>query len=540
MSSALTIGEHLTHLLPRLKRRRTAPAWPPDVFALSMSLIQKSGAYASVLNSWPPKSRSKSSWDKRMTVLGRKWRRAANRKGALAPSFIQERWQVIRKVFSAPIESIRNSPEVAIALFELAALADEACAGVGFVSIGGFEKEYREFYTRARDAVFPKKTGSTLCLEIAPSRVRVLPKQHAPSKGLTVRSLSHHLALCCADEICPIWEAVLNKFESKESLNLLVIPWPEVVKPIQFCPTGIDKAGMKNMPNAFGFFTYKTKSLESDVDDFLVKVEDLYTEARKSLGKIDGIVFPELSMTPDQFESLRSIKKINRSFIVAGIAQETSENSEFGCNQVYLDIPFHGRLEQSKHHRWKLDSSQINQYGLGSRLNPERSWWEHIDIGSRKLNFVALLPWLTMSAVICEDLARPDPVGDLIRSVGPNLVIALLMDGPQIKERWSARYASTLAEDPGCSVLSLTSIGMSALSRPSTGVNRSRVVGLWKDAESSAPVEIELPIGHSAVVLSLSVRWKTEWTADGRCDGGATGYPLLSGIHPIRLPEGVD
>lgn len=86
-----------------------------------------------------------------------------------------------------------------------------------------------------------------------------------------------------------------------------------------------------------------------------------------------------------------------------------------------------------------------------------------------------------MSVVICEDLARPDPVGDLLRAVGPNLVIALLMDGPQIKERWSARYATTLAEDPGFSVLSLTSAGMSKLSRPSSGVNRSKVIGLWKD-----------------------------------------------------------
>jgi hypothetical protein len=108
------------------------------------------------------------------------------------------------------------------------------------------------------------------------------------------------------------------------------------------------------------------------------------------------------------------------------------------------------------------------------------------------------------------------------------------MDGPQIKERWSARYATTLAEDPGCSVLSLTSAGMSKLSRPASDVNRSKVIGLWKDAHSSTPVEIELPEGCDGVVLSMSVRWMDEWTADGREDRGATGYPLLSGIHGVK------
>ena len=35
-------------------------------------------------------------------------------------------------------------------------------------------------------------------------------------------------------------------------------------------------------------------------------------------------------------------------------------------------------------------------------------------------------------------------------------------------------------------------------------------------------------------MLSLSVRWMDEWTADGRGGRGATGYPLLSGIHGVK------
>ena len=62
--------------------------------------------------------------------------------------------------------------------------------------------------------------------------------------------------------------------------------------------------------------------------------------------------------------------------------------------------------------------------------------------------------------------AEPEPAAELIRAVGPNLLIALLMDGPQLSNRWPARYAAVLAEDPGTSVLTLTSLGMAERSRP--------------------------------------------------------------------------
>jgi len=63
---------------------------------------------------------------------------------------------------------------------------------------------------------------------------------------------------------------------------------------------------------------------------------------------------------------------------------------------------------------------------------------------------------MSMATLICEDLARIDPVQTVIRAIGPNLVIALLMDGPQWQRRWSGRYATVLADDPGSAVLSVT------------------------------------------------------------------------------------
>jgi hypothetical protein len=543
-NSPVTIGEYLKLLLPRLGnvRQRHIPYWPADVFAVAMSFIQKSGIYTLILNEWPPTVESGETtekWAEKMGRLGKRWRELAGRDEPRAPTYVANHWRLLMGATSSTFSRLREDRSLAHALFELAAIADEASAGVGLPRSPSGASTYGKFYRLARRQLLPTENGSTLCMEIDRTRLRVLPKMHAPRQGLTIRSLSHHLALCSGDEICPFWETSIAYSPNRESMNLLVIPWPETIKPVQFKRVPRRESGMGNMPNSFGFFRYapepeRNEEGEIATEEFVNYVEGLYYEATSMMGRIDGIVFPELALVPEQFDALREAEFTQKIFLVSGIAKARDEENTFSANELYCDIPNRQRMMQSKHHRWKLDKSQIGQYGLGSLLSPERSWWEHINVDNRKLNFVSLLPWLVMSVVICEDLARPDPVGDLLRAVGPNLVLALLMDGPQIKERWSARYATTLAEDPGCSVLSLTSAGMSKLSRPSSGVNRSKVIGLWKDAHSSTPVEIELPDGCGGVVLSMSVRWMDEWTADGREDRGATGYPLLSGIHGIK------
>jgi hypothetical protein len=135
--------------------------------------------------------------------------------------------------------------------------------------------------------------------------------------------------------------------------------------------------------------------------------------------------------------------------------------------------------------------------------------------------------------LICEDLARPDPAGETLRAVGPNLVVALLSDGPQLTSRWPARYAGVLADDPGSSVLTLTSRGMAGLSQPRAGTsNRNRVVALWRDSKTGGR-ELEIPDWASGLLLNITVEFGEEWTADGRGDARSSAYPILSGCHPV-------
>jgi hypothetical protein len=150
-----------------------------------------------------------------------------------------------------------------------------------------------------------------------------------------------------------------------------------------------------------------------------------------------------------------------------------------------------------------------------------------------------------MVSLVCEDLAQNDDVADLMRSVGPTLVLTALLDGPQLTSRWSARYASVLADDPGSAVLTLTSMGMAQRSRPH-GRDASPVIALWKDA-SRGVREISLEAGAHGVVLSVCMSRATRRSADGRwpVDNGTRCYDVAvhqlhaassgSGFHPSRI-----
>jgi hypothetical protein len=263
-------------------------------------------------------------------------------------------------------------------------------------------------------------------------------------------------------------------------------------------------------------------------------------------------VFPELSLSVSEYELAERFAISHRALLMAGLHVEDGELSHvLGVNALacqtaglWTQTPesdptnaLPSRVLQGKHHRWCLDRDQILQYGLGGRLPASKECWEMTDIRDRNVEFFTFDSWLTWAVLICEDLARQEPVAEVIRAVGPNMVVALLMDGPQLKERWPSRYASVLAEDPGCSVLTLTSLGMSRRTRAAhRGSDRSGVIALWRDFIYGTR-EIELEEGHDACVLSLVNRSKVEFTADGRGDDGQAHFPVFAGSYSFNSLE---
>lgn len=514
--------------------------WPPDVFAIAAKILKITGCYTGVVNKWPPRSPRKvvaekgKHWNVAIQQIGREWRDAVEL-GSEIPEEVRSWWTSLIGASDIPPAKLFENNSIPRVLLQLVAAADEACAEIGIPSDVEDVPRRRgaDLAWRARALMQGQNWRDepcTLCRHIPASLLAVLPKLHTPTNGTTLRSLTHHLALHDNPEISVRWTEVTTQLD--HTLNVLCVPWPLEIRPVDFRPND-ETIGLANMRPSGGFFDFEPPKRPLFVKDF----QKLLQRALRYVGTIDAVVFPELAVDARTFQQLRGIldQAAPACCLIAGVRSQ-------GRNQAFCSIPNLSREgstklrevreQQDKHHRWKLERSQIEQYGLGGRLDAGRSWWESTKIQPRTMNFFSLQPWLTLGVLICEDLARQDPVGDLMRSVGPNLVVSLLMDGPQLASRWSARYATVLADDPGSSVLTLSSLGMVLLSKPFDKA-ASRVVGLWKDYKSPRAVEIELPPGKTGVVLSLTRRIEEEFSADGRSDEEATAYLVLTGMHSI-------
>ena len=547
--------------------------WPPNAFCLSAALLQRTGAYIRLIKKWPPHFASAgkpavdvAEWRKEMTNRGKAWWQYVNYsiewrfkkknpklvanwpKVGLHPNIIAA-WDVIKKHRNVLVSDLIKQKERKThekfwcAIFETVAAADEASAGIG-VSVGSkFENSPTPrldyFLYAAQLKLYEdrnKGTSATLCFDIPEHLGTILPKMHTPQSGLTLRSLTHNLAFLRPSEVRVTFWSMPSSFSSSGTLhsgpshaiNILYIPWPKKVLPNHFHPSD---CRYQRMEDGFRFFTYRAET--QNRRKRATAVTKLLEAGKELVGQINGVLLPEMALQPKEAGELAAAihKKNPRTFLIAGEGSASKSGKPGNNKAVFSPWRYGGTLEQSKHHRWQLDGGQIDQYGLGSKLDPTKTWWEHIPIGSRSINLACVSERVTMSMLICEDLARQDPIADVIRSIGPNLVVALLMDGPQLSGRWPAHYATVFADDPGSSVLTVTSIGMSSLCRPK-GQTAKRTIGLWKDRLQGFR-EIDLPEGAEALVLTLTLRDKEEWSADGRTDYGQSTYLTLNGVHPI-------
>lgn len=526
------------------------PRWPPDVFGVAAAILNKSGGYRRAVGALLPND-----WAQETRRLGREWRarlrdielldprERADWAGAtpgiaipenapFPPEQVAKWWATLVAGRDARVREIPKHDELSRALLGLLAVADETCEGIGIADprLDGL------LACAEIDALAPSR-NRTLCQRVSVDKVRVLPKQHTPQRGLTIRSLSHHLALCSANEVSAYWPHAYRPTRALRSpgpLNILLFPWPFEVSAHDFQPVHEGGEAVA-LPPEFGLFTFR----RHDQSERLGRVlEELIALAKSTyVATLHGVVLPELALTPLELQTASEICLRHDLLLVAGVATPgppTKNEAVLQYTGAALGAkPSDARdysFRQSKHHRWCLDHHQVIQYGLGGVLPASRQSWEHTEIADRSIYFVTLSDWLTLSVLVCEDLARQDPMPDVLRAVGPNLVIALLMDGPQIRSRWSSRYAAVLAEDPGSSVLTLTSLGMTRRSRPRGSENdRSRVIALWRDAVHGE-IEIELPTGKDACVLSLGCSLRAEYTADGRVDTNAR-VPVYAGYH---------
>jgi hypothetical protein len=540
------------------------PTWPPDVFGIAATIMRRNGAYVRCVPTGPGRSLADASlldakWPRLAQRVGRAWREAVCAalkdkvgvgEGKLSfsdairlvavPEEVCNAWK--RLTTLAPqwaIDRSRDCDELSKAIIQLSGYADEASAGLGLPWIGP-----KDQFCAAASFFLGRNQKLSFCCAVDPQKARVLAKKHTPQQGLTLRSMSHHLSLCMPWEVEAQWFEV-DAPRLNDVLNLLLLPWPLEVQATDFrCVKGSNSVVYEDH-RCFEYKPPEIKNLKESLTE-AIRI------AKSCVSDLHAIILPELALTCEEWELAEGIALKNSVLLVAGIIDDKDDANGLPVNSCRIqlgslsgrdadqsaDAPLTNRppeYRQTKHHRWCLDRDQVLQYDLGGQLPSAMRCWENSHVGRRGIFFATLGGWLTFSVLICEDLARQDPIAEVLRSVGPNLVVALLMDGPQLGARWPARYASVLADDPGSSVLTLTSLGMCKRSRPAHAPRSepSTIIAMWKDKLYGSK-EIALDKGSVGCVLSLSCKVLEEFTADGRSDHKATEVPVFSGIFQVN------
>lgn len=443
---------------------------------------------------------------------------------------------------------------------------------------------------KTKNVVRPHSFSPSLCFFADTDVLCVQPKARTPQLGCSIRNFSHNLALLPPKGgVKTYWIDALGGNEpdsNPDALNLLLIPFPYKVSASEFKGEAVvsvkqskDNNGLANGAAPWGNFDLgqswlrdtargkrnKTPETAGKHNVFRM-VETLISEAERDCGEIHGVLFPEYSLNWDVFEFVSRLimhRHPTIRFVVAGSSSnclkgETKRRGncvltairqrkvislpDSGSSYSFSDAdqltesskPIIVATSRRKHHRWRLEKSQIESYALGSALDSRMNWWERLHITQRELFINTFGDASTFCALICEDLARTDPVHSVIKAIAPSMVFALLMDGAQIAERWSGRYALGLTEDPGSSVLTFTSLALverTGITRP----NGSRSVALWRD-DSGRFLQLDCPKGSHALTLTLSEHDVKEHTIDGRPNTGAKAWRYSSHAH-LTIPK---
>lgn len=493
----------------------------------------------------------------------KKWRESG-----VPPDFVRELWDAIYayREYPASIYLYANKrvgrtpsapPVWWEAAFALLTIADEACEGLGHfvfdldgkLQCGTTDYELgQDFVSKLPDALaqisrlrdetrwvtrngksMAAKSTMSMGIMANPAVIAVHPKGRVTSVGCSIRNLSRNLAATGPLGVVRCnWQQLPGpcKIEDEEALNILLLPVPYSLRASDF--------------EVISPGSFEVRQRWLDDPHFQEKILDLVKRATEE-ADVHGIVFPELALNFKAFVKLLSplfeATGGKLKFVISGSSTDCNDKPgnmvltalwEGNCGSSNTnDLKRVRYFSQRKHQRWRLDAGQVANYAIGSRLSPARDWWENHEIGRRELNFFQLRGDTVFSTLICEDMARNDPCHDIIRSIAPNLVFALLMDGPQLGFRWPARYAGSLADDPGCTVLSFTSFGLVGRSNNQSPDRKSNAVGLLRDSVGGCH-EIQLPEGKDGVIVTLSCERAKDKTIDDRSTRHASSWKFVS------------
>ncbi len=557
------------------------PNWPPDMFAAGAFLLNISGAYHRITPGGEIISDKNGEYlisdrlRERLREQAQRWRAAPN---AIPPEAIKA-WSRLRRCkarlcLSRDIVDEKSLPAWWADALILAAVADETCLGLGQITgtINGLEppdwiidpilgdmeeqEKSQEGLGRSRNNIPVTEPLFSWCLAASTDVLAVAPKARTPALGCTIRSVSQNLALLPPSGVMQAGWATppVKSLNSPDNgFRALLIPFPYQIDDDAFKTNGSRKR--------WSWFELEQPWLpdsesEKEMKRFTDFIDKLVEQA-ETASPVNAIFFPEYALNWDVFDHLvQHVSKTHSS--VSMIVSGSSSNCEGATGNFVLTAQIlHEATEKdgqtrrlarttsrAKHHRWRIDKNQIEEYELtGAFPDDTKVYWEKMPILRRQIHAAPFRDGSVFVPLICEDLARSEPCHQYVRALGPNIVLVLLMDGPQIEKRWSARYALSLSEDPGSAVLTFTSKALIARSN-SFGANQdpprevSHSIAMFRNPNGK-PHEIECDDTHHAVVVEFKSKQCTDLSIDGR--------PSLSwewsvseekkGVIPIAIPR---
>lgn len=527
----------------------------------------------------------------RLETLGAKWRDPTTKE---TPFEVVGLWtDFINEHGDAPLretQKFSSAPRWWTDCHAVMIVADEASDGIGSPS-GEDEAVFKSFIHQKkilrRNAVsnrldeenFDISAGSspTFTINTNGNVGNVFPKTRVSTSGCSHRNFSRNLTLLPrTGSVRCHWHIPSEPLADDEEkpIDILIVPFPYSISARCFVDKHDARESMKKEGEArsgWANFEIRQRWLEKGQGNQDVKAlcQGLLRSAKQDVQSVNGIILPEYSLNFDLFlEICQEMKKIEAGleFVIAGASNNCDSRKEPNGNHV-LTCVWHkldengeeaAEIVQStdagaenhdeknaaekqsrailssrrKHHRWMLTPQQLAQYAITSSLDPRVNWWEAHNIGQRELHFFPFRKRSTFTSMICEDLARSDPCHEVLRSVGPNLVFVLLMDGPQIPSRWAARYASSLSDDPGCSVLTVSSLGLIQRSNRTREHSKQEAVAFFAGPFGQTPLLLP-DDGAKAILITLTGESEPgRATIDGRPDSSSRAWKL-TGSQPI-------
>ena len=273
--------------------------WPPDVFALTNVILERSYAFRFALPPsvrWPPARYA--SWTTAVVEAGCHWSEWAESRRGQIPDLVREEWLAVRQATGSPLDDVATGRDWRLceALLTLHAVADEACAGLGIAlnSADGHACAYR---ARGRELL---ARAGTLA-RVDPRFLRVLPKVSTPPTG---RAAYSRYACVHGPGIDARWRKVPARHSgvdvTSEYATMLLLPWPLQVHASDFRPVADSVQQLGKDP--FGFFEFApAEKLDFDLLDRVL------VAAHQEVNSIDVVLLPESAVDENDIDDLESL-----------------------------------------------------------------------------------------------------------------------------------------------------------------------------------------------------------------------------------------